>query len=103
MGAEPIGSDPSGAGLILIAPNPGQGSGGGVPFLRAGPGRRAGSSTAGDTHTQRQEEALAFAERGDGFGPAAGQQFEESLLQRFFSLARRVAWKKEGVTKQKKS
>lgn len=44
-----------------------------------------------------------FAERGDGFGPAAGQQFEESLLQRFFSLARRVAWKKEGVTEQKKS
>lgn len=55
----------------------------------------------GHTHTQRQEEALAFAERGDGFGPAAGQQFEESLLQRFFSLGRRVAWKKEGVTKQK--
>lgn len=54
-----------------------------------------------DKHTQRQEEALAFTERGDGFGPAAGQQFEESLLQRFFSLDWRVAWKKEGVTKQK--
>lgn len=54
------------------------------------------------THTHKgKKKQLAFAERGDGFGPAAGQQFEESLLQRFFSLARRVAWKKEGVTEQK--
>lgn len=103
MVVEPIGSHPSGAGLILTVPASAQRGGRGIPFPRAGPGRRAGSNTAGDTHTQRQEEALAFAERGDGFGPAAGQQFEESLLQRFFSLARRVAWKKEGVTKQKKS
>lgn len=73
------------------------------PPPRCRAGGTAASSTAGDTHTQRQEEALAFAERGDGFGPAAGQQFEESLLQRFFSLAWRVAWKKEGVTEQKKS
>lgn len=69
-----------------------------------GAGGAAASSTAGETHTHKgKKKPLAFAERGDGFGPAAGQQFEESLLQRFFSLARRVAWKKEGVTEQKKS
>lgn len=85
---------PLGAGLILT-PHP--------PPKAAGQGGRQPAARLG-THTHKgKKKQLAFAERGDGFGPAAGQQFEESLLQRFFSLARRVAWKKEGVTEQKKS
>lgn len=98
MGAEPIGLDPSGGRIVILTPLP-------SPKKKShGAGGAAASSTAGETHTHKgKKKPLAFAERGDGFGPAAGQQFEESLLQRFFSLARRVAWKKEGVTEQKKS
>jgi len=81
VGADPIGLDLSRAELILTAPNQGQRSSGGIPFPRAGPGRRAGSSTAGThTHKGKKKHLLSLSE-----GMDLGRQQGSSLRNRCFS------------------
>lgn len=81
MGAEPIRSDPSGAGLILTAPNSGQGMVEASPSHGLGQGGGQAAAPPGThTHKGKKKHLLSLSE-----GMDLGRQQGSSLRNRCFS------------------